>query len=504
MIEQTVLKHVRTIRVVRFGDGVWSGYRSAERSGYFVEQTGTRGVRPMNRLLALLFLGSVFASTARADAPPEIAGAVDKLVQPYLDAHVVNAISIGVVQGDKQWSRHYGQLSEKQPKKPDDQTIYELGSISKVFTGILLADAVVQKRVRLNQAVGELVPELKANEEVGEAIQLKHLSTHVSGLPRMPINMRPADIENPYADYDRDMMIAFLTKLKPIRKPGVKGEYSNLAVGLLGQILAIEADQSYMQLLKQNLTGPLEMSQTSVKLGADQQSHLAPPHDSDRQVTKNWDLNSFVGAGGIRSNTTDMLKFISAQLKPNKERIGKAIDLAWREQLPSQDEAVAMGLGWHIARDGATRWHNGQTGGYHTSMLVDRRIHAGVILMCNTATGELDALAESVIRVVAGMNVEPRKFPKQVQVDKEIVSRLAGRYQLAPGLILTVRPDVEKLFVMLTGQGEARVYPDSETKWRYIVVDAQLTFDLPKKGSCTAVTLHQAGRDMRSPRIDKD
>lgn len=455
----------------------------------------------MRILLSLLSL--LVVCTVHADSPSDLAAKVDKLVQPYLAAEVANAISIGVVQGENQWTRHYGQLSADQPEKPDDATLYELGSISKVFTGILLADAVIAKRLNLNQPVGELVPELMENKAVGQAIQLRHLSTHMSGLPRMPINMQPADVQNPYADYDRSMMMAFLKAIKPIRKPGDKAEYSNLAVGLLGQILAIEADDSYQNLLKKNLTEPLGMNQTIVELSDEQKSHLAPPHDGDLRRAKNWDLNAFVGAGGIRSNTSDMQTFITAQLSPPDNQIGKAIELAWREQIPSEKGAFAMGLGWHIAKDGETRWHSGQTGGYHTAIFIDRRIDAGVILMCNTATGEVDALAESIIQLVGGMTIKPREFAEKVEVAKAVVSRLGGNYQLAPGLVVTVRPEDDRLFVQLTGQLEIGVYPESETKWKYRVVDAQLTFELPENGPATAVTLHQNGRDMRSPRIDK-
>ena len=455
----------------------------------------------MRKLIAFL----VVASTGNlcADSPSKLAEQVDSLVQPYLDAEIVNAISIGVVQRDKQWTRHYGQLSKGQPQQPDDATIYELGSISKVFTGILLADAVVDGRMKLNQPLGELVPELETNKQVGEAIQLWHLSTHVSGLPRMPINMRPADIHNPYADYDRSLMLAFLSIVKPIRKPEVKAEYSNLAVGLLGQILAIEAEQSYEELLQQNLTGPLGMTQTSITLSTAQQRRLAPPHNSDRESAKNWDLNSFVGAGGIRSSTADMLTFIRANLNPSDDRTGQALNLAWKQHLPANGDAFAMGLGWHLARDGEARWHNGQTGGYHTMMLVDRRINSGVILLCNTATGAVDALADSIIRLVAGMKVEPRTFPKQVQVDAKVVSRLVGEYQIFPQFALTIRAEGDKLFAEATGQPEIRIYPDSNTKWRYRVVDAELTFELPETGPATAVTLHQNGRDMRGPRVEQ-
>lgn len=450
---------------------------------------------------SLTLLCCAIASSIVADAPPQIAAAVDELVQPYLDAEIVNAVSIGVLQKDTQWTRHYGQLSVDQPSKPDDSTIYELGSISKVFTGILLADAVVAQRLRLDQPINDFLPQVKAhNQEVGDSIELQHLSTHVSGLPRMPGNMQPADVMNPYADYDRNKMIEFMTTVRPARKPGTKGEYSNLAVGLLGEILAMEAGKTYEMLLEKNLTKPLKMSETSVTLSSDQRQHLAPPHNSDRQPDKNWDLNSFAGAGGIRSNTIDMLTFVKAQLNPSDDQIGKAIQLAWSQHLPEHDGAFAMGLGWHIARDGHTRWHNGQTGGYHTAMFVDRRTDIGIIVLCNTATGEIDALAESIIQSLAGMQVKPRSFPKLATVEPETAARLAGTYRISPNFALTVRAEGEKLFLQATGQPEVRIYPNSNTQWRLRVVDAQLTFDLPEEGPCRSVTLHQNGLDLPAPR----
>jgi hypothetical protein len=114
---------------------------------------------------------------------------------------------------------------------------------------------------------------------------------------------------------------------------------------------------------------------------------------------------------------------------------------------------------------------------------------------------KLDALAESIIQTMAGMKVKPANFTKEKSVPAEVVARLQGRYQLVPTFILTVRADGQKLFVQATGQQEIRVYAESETEWKYRVVEASLTFELPKQGNATAVTLHQNGRDMRAARM---
>ena len=426
---------------------------------------------------------------------------LDALVHPYLDSEIVNAVSIGIVQGGKNRSRHYGQLSSRSPEKPSDQTVYEIGSMSKVFTGILLAHAVETGRVKLDQPIGSLMKGLQeANKEVSDSILLQHLATHTSGLPRLPSNMKTGP-PDPYADYDRKQLTEFMCQVRPEREPGVKGEYSNLGAGLLGNLLATEAGMSYEDLLVKNIAQPLGMLNTHLTPSDDQARRLAPPHNADRVPDRNWGFDALAGAGAIRSTTEDMLRFIQANLDPPTDPLGKAIDLAWKQHFPAKGQAFAMGLGWHIARDGQTRWHNGQTGGYHSMMLINRKLDAGVVVLCNTASGKLDALAESIIQTMAGMKVEPAKFAQEKKVPAEIVARLQGRYQLVPAFILTVRADGGKLFVKATNQPEFRVYAESETKWKYRVVDASLTFELPETGNSTAVTLHQSGRDMRAPRI---
>jgi len=458
---------------------------------------------PINSLVLLtaLFVGLVPASSYGKESsftPKD----VDSLVQPYLDAELVNAISIGVVQGDKSWSRHFGALSSEQNKKPNGKTVYEIGSMSKVFTGILLAHAVESERVELKQPIGTIMKKLqKTNKKVGTSIRLGHLSAHTSGLPRLPSNLSPVDPTNPYADYNRKLLLEFMCGVKPERKPGAKGEYSNFAAGLLGDLLAVEAGMDYGALLNQNLAGPLELGDTCLNLSYDQTDRLAPPHNGNRKADKNWTFDALAGAGAIRSTTDDMLRFIEANLHPSEGVVGKAIELAWKQHLPSKEGAFAMGLGWHIARDGETRWHNGQTGGYHSMILISRKLDAGVVVLCNTATGEVDALAQSIIQKIGGMEIEPRTFPKEKSIPAAEVARLAGRYQIVPQFILTVRADGEKLFVQATAQPENRVYPKSATEWELPAVKAILTFELPDDGKATAVTLHQNGQDMRGTRI---
>ena len=136
-------------------------------------------------------------------------------------------------------------------------------------------------------------------------------------------------------------------------------------------------------------------------------------------------------------------------------------------------------------------------------MLISRKLEAGVIVLCNTAGSEIDPLAETIFQTIVGMKTKPSEFGKSIKVDEAIVERLAGKYQLAPGVVIEVVAKNDRLVAKLTGQTFLKVVPKSDTVWNYTDVEAQLHFDLPNKGSAKKVTLHQNGRKMPAKRISK-
>jgi len=429
---------------------------------------------------------------------------VNALVKPYMENRIFQSASIGISLKGKTWIRHFGKLSESNPVPAKDDTIYEIGSVTKVFTAILLADAVKNRSgFELDQTIGQYIPGLQeSNPDVASHVTLKQLSQHMSGLPRMPDNIVPADPNNPFAGYDRKLLHKFLETVKLTNPPDKKNEYSNLAVGLLGDILASESITDYQTLVQQRIFDPLKMTESGVSLSESSSRRLAPPHNSALVEDQAWDFDALAGAGSIRSTANDMLRFIQANLKPEDSEIGKAINLAWEKSLPAGKDHFAMGLGWMIAGDGSTRWHNGQTGGYHSVVFLNRDLDAGLVLLSNTATTELDALGEQIFQAIVGMNVTPRKFNKEVTVDLAIVERLVGKYQLAPGVVVSVTSSGDRLMAQLTGQQALRVYPESDSIWNYREVKAQLRFDLLKEGAATKVTLHQNGNVIPAPRIE--
>lgn len=428
---------------------------------------------------------------------------IKSFVEPFVDAKVVNSVSVGVVLGDQTWFGNFGTLSAEHDQKPNEKTIYEIGSVTKTFTGVLLAHAVASGELRLDQSIGSVWPELKeSNPKVAESVLLRHLSTHSSGLPRIPSDLASRST-NPYADYDRKKLAAFMGRVKPVRAPDEGGEYSNLAVGLLGELLSISGDSDYETMVKEVICKPLQMNDTTIKLTDEQKTRLAPPHNVSLKADHSWDFQSIAAAGAIRSTTSDMIKFVQAHLHPEKE-MKDTIELAWKEHARPKGYPFAMGLGWHIARDGSTRWHNGQTGGYHSMVMINRSLDAGVVVLCNTASAKVDGIGESIVQMLAGVDVKPPEFDLEVEVEPKKVARLAGVYELAPNFSLTIRADQSRLFVQATGQPELEVFPSSETRWFYKVVAASLVFKISDDGKCEAVTLHQNGLELPGKRTAKD
>lgn len=451
------------------------------------------------RLFAAFVLLFMFATNSRAEIDQE---RIDELVAPYLENDVVTGLAVGVIHDGQKLSKGYGQFSPDDARRPDGSTVYEIGSMSKVFTGILLGDAVTRKAMTLDQPIQELLPDnvqLKIKEQ---PILVRHLSTHTSGLPRMPSNIKSSDPNNPYADYSTEKLHEYLDQYQPRLAPETEVLYSNLGAGFLGNLLARRAGVSYDELLKQRIATPLKMPNTSVTLTPTMKLRLAPPLLGDGTPSFNWDFDALVGAGGIRSTVDDMLRFLEAQLEPPAGELGQAIDLAWKVHRRSkQPGEFTMGLGWHLAQDGQTRWHNGQTGGYHSMMLVSRDENVAVVVLSNTATGEVDRLAEDLTRMQAGMPVKPREFPKPVEVAADVLQRYPGRYAILPQFVLTVTVEGDELHVQATAQPKFRVFAKSDTEWFYRVVDAQITFDVDDDGNCTSLTLHQNGQNMPAKRL---
>jgi len=323
-------------------------------------------------------------------------------------------VSIGVVQHGVRRIFSYGTV------KPD--SVFEIGSITKTFTGLLLAQSVQQKKVRLDEPVRALLPAgTVAAPASGPEITLLDLSAQRSGLPPMPDNFHPADQTNPYADYDKKALYAFIASHGVAMPAKPEFGYSNIGVGLLGQALAERAGTSYEALLKKEITGPLGMHDTAVTLSAPLRARFVPGHDGKHKPAHAWDINALVGAGGIRSTAADMLTYLEAQLHPDHlpptvsaTPEGKTLAAALAASHVLQGEAMPgmhIALNWLRVDESGSFWHNGATGGYSACAVFNPDADFAVVVLSNTSIGGdrpfTDVLAAHVAQRLVGKPAVP-------------------------------------------------------------------------------------------------
>ena len=379
-------------------------------------------------------------------------------------------------------------------------TVFEIGSITKVFTAAMLSDMVERGEVALDDSLGKYLPaDVRIPERNGRTITLIDLVTHTSGLPTLPSNLIMTDPANPYAHYTVPQLYAFLNEYQLTRDIGSRFEYSNLGAGLLGHALALKSGIGYEELVHRRILQPLDMKDTAISLSTSMQARLAVGHDGEGNAVPNWDLPTLAGAGALRSTANDLAKFLQANLADSGP-LSTALRRGHGKQRNAGNPNTDIGLGWLITKTpaGEIVWHNGQTGGYHSFMGFDLKNRSGVVILHNS-NANIDDIG---FYLLDSQLPRPAKRRAEIPIKPEVLDLYPGEYQLAPGFMLTVTREEDKLFAQATGQPSFRVYPSSETEFFYKVVDAQITFVKDSTGRVTGLVLHQGGRDMKGTRIE--
>jgi len=345
--------------------------------------------RPL--VLIALLLGS--CATPPAPPPPidpALREKIDSSVQTLARNPKASCLAIGLLRDGHSHVLGYG------TPLPDGDTVFEIGSITKTFTALLLWQAVQNGSVTLDDPISKYLPQgARAPSRNGKEITLAQLATHTSGLPRLPANLAPRDGRNPYADYTVTELFDGLGSLVLENDPGAKYDYSNLGAGLLGELLALRAGTTYEALVADRICRPLGLKDTGVSLNDEQRRRLAPGYTADGKRTPNWDIRGIPGAGALRSTVHDLLRYLEANF-------GDAYAPA---QVPrvSVDGTVSVGLGWHLlsVTPKAPRivWHNGGTGGYRCFVGFVRETRTAVVVLSNSGA-EVDPLGVALVKLL--------------------------------------------------------------------------------------------------------
>ena len=377
----------------------------------------------------------------------------------------------------------------------DGDTLYEIGSITKAFTSLLLADMVERGEVALEDPVAKyLPPGVKMPERNGRQITLLDLSTHRSGLPRMPANFAPRDPLNPYIDYPVERLYAFLSSHELRRDIGAEYEYSNLGSGLLALVLARRAGTDFESALRDRVFRPLGMSSTVISLTPGLKARMTTAHSSAFHLapTPLWDFTpAFFGAGALRSSANDILTFLAANLGYLQTPLSAAMVRMRTVHADGMDN-FKMGLGWQIEQvDGiGIVWKGGASYGSRTYSGFDPKSRVGVVVLSNYNSGSgIDDIGRYLLNPNAvaddGTRVRPQERTPST-IPSDLIDAYAGRYRFSNNEVWTVRRDGTRFFIKKPAEPEFEIFPEGDfvkgaDDFFSKTADAMFTFDFDKE-----------------------
>lgn len=325
---------------------------------------------------------------------------VDSVARIYIQKSTTVGLLIGIIKNGTTTVYSYGETIRRGKKLPNIDNFFEIGSITKTFTATLLAYYVNEGKVKLTDPITKFLPDsVVANPEL-KGITLLQLSNHTSGLPRLPDNLidHATDALNPYKDYTKPLLYAYLKTCKLNSKPGEQYAYSNLAVGLLGSILETVNDQPYNQMVHDIITQPLNMQSTSQFLTPLLMPRFVAEYNAGGQATEAWDFDVLAPCGALRSTLNDMLIYANANMHPGTDELSKAMALTHKITF---NKDVKIGLAWHIITVNGVDYifHNGGTNGSSSFLAFNTEKNTGIVILSNAAEST-DAIGAGILKEI--------------------------------------------------------------------------------------------------------
>jgi len=385
---------------------------------------------------------------------------------------------------------------------PDADTLFEYGSITKTFTALLLADMANKRELELDGPVEAALPDkLKLRDSAGVPITWADLATHRSGLPRLPDNLTTASALDPYADYARADLLAFIAAWKPQRKRDTLWDYSNAGYGLLGEALSLRAGKPYPALLAERVLRPLGLTDILLNLKGPVAPGLAPGHDAALRPAPNWRFDAMASAGALVGSARSLARYAQAALGVFDHPLQEAFKLAMKPRAEGPNARNPIGLGWITAPvlDRRVVLHDGRTAGYASSLVIDADTRRAALVLSNAAV-EVNDIAVHLLDARAPLRdaaAEKRSIAREaVRVPAEALAALVGRYAVNPQFKVEVRARDGRLFAQASGQGEFELFAIDPRRFFARVTPLEIHFE-GDSGAPPAFVLHQAGQKTR-------
>lgn len=450
----------------------------------------------MRSRLLLVPILLLCATPAGAAGNDELRAALE---QRFKDDRTGACVAAGVIDNGAIATAYY--CADPNSQRPyDEHTAFEIGSVTKTMTAALLAEFIARGEISLSDPIARLLPPgTPVPAFNGREITVADIVTHTSGLPSVPPNYRPPDVNNPYAAAtERDLLDA-LASIRLTRAPGSKWEYSNLGMIVLSYALAKRSGKDFETLLRDRLLVPLGMTETYVK-SRPPQVRVAEGHYPNKSPAPPWDFHpDMAGVGGVRATLPDMLRYLEGELGTRESAITPA--LARTQEEVARVDGHTMGMNWFLtSRNGHTRiWHEGGTGGFSSFAGFDRTAKRAVVLLSDTAltaSGGLWSLGSHLLdpSIIVGS-------PHVVAAaDAKLIDALVGKYRLRGSLGIELRHKADHLTIQADGQPEFDMGYDSAGDFYPLAFDALLRPKRKPDGSY-AFTWFQGGGALEAERL---
>lgn len=456
----------------------------------------------------VMLLLAAWTTAAHSQWPNK--AAIAQMLQQRVETYGPNVgMVVGLVDAHGRQIVAHG-LTRRGGMPVDGQTFFEIGSVTKTFTALLLADMVERGQLHLHdELAGLLPPDVPPPITQGRAITLMHLVTHTSGLPRMPTNISTEDIEQAYATYMPEQMYAFLGQFAPTRPAGARYEYSNYATGLLGHVLARRAHMPYKDLLRQRITGPLDMPHTLIEIESAQEAQWAQGHNWLGEPAPAIKLPALQGAGALRSTAEDLLQYLSAQLGLIDSPLWTSMQRTQIQRAQTGNPDLSVGLGWHIQKRHGSKIivHGGGTWGFRTFVGFDRERRRGVVVLANVAmpVGDLGLhLLEPRYELAQGQKPNNRQA---AAIDPALYDDYQGYYKLSDEWALFFYRAADTLYLKPYGptpslRARFEMVPKTETDFFLKVAQTEFTFVRNRLGKITQVVVRAGDLEYEAERAE--
>jgi CubicO group peptidase (beta-lactamase class C family) len=420
---------------------------------------------------------------------------------------------VGIIGPEGRHTIAYGRLDHGDSRKLDGDTVFEVCSLTKVFTSLLLADMVRRGEVALGDPIAKYLPAgVKLPERNGKSIALVDLATDTSGLPFMPFDFPPSEEFGSAARYSEQQLFAFLATYELPRDIGSQWEYSNLGTGLLGRALAQRASTNFEELLRTRVTAPLGLKSTAITVSPEMRARLAVGHGLSLEPTPSMDVPASPAAGSLYSTANDLLTFLAACMGLEPTPLASSMSAMLETRRRREPNNIDQALGWFVRgkSDDELIASSGGTYGYGCAVLFDRKARTGVVLVSNTR-GIQELTAAHVLRPKTNPLVEfPRASASNRQpiaIDAKLFDLYAGKYSpsLAPlqGQIYLVRREGDALRIVFPNAPKLRLWP--ETKTEFFIkenADLRIKFEADEKGRVTGLIFQTGAIDIPAKRLN--